>query len=342
MKAMVIDRIGPVEAARPALRLADVPDPSPGPGDVRIRVRVCGVCRTEIDEIEGRTPPAALPRVPGHQVVGDIDAVGDGVDAGWRGARVGVAWIFDACGRCEWCRTGRENLCPDFVATGRDVDGGYAELMIAPAAFVHRLPDGIADDGAAPLLCAGAIGHRSLNLAALTDGAPLGLTGFGASGHLVLSMARARYPRSPVFVFARNAEERALARDLGAAWTGDAADAPPAPLAAIIDTTPAWTPVVRALEHLAPGGRLVVNAIRKESADQGALLDVEYSRHLWMEKSIQSVANVTRADVRECLDLAARHGIRPDVTAYPLARANDALVAIRRGAGRGARVLRIN
>ena len=341
MRAMLLNRIGPVSATVPSLAPAEVPDPTPGPGEVRLRVRVCGVCRTEIDEIEGRTPPSALPRIPGHQAVGEIDAVGRGVDPAWRGVRVGVAWIFSACGDCVWCRSQRENLCPRFAATGRDVDGGYAEQMIAPVAFVHRLPDGLDDETVAPLLCAGAIGYRSLMATGLSDGAPLGLTGFGASAHLVLSMAKALYPRSPVYVFARSAEERAFAHERGAAWTGDAAAECPEPLAAIIDTTPAWTPVVRALERLAPGGRLVINAIRKEAADQPALLGVDYARHLWLEKSIQSVANVTRADVRACLDIAARYAVRPEVTTYPLADANEALWSIRHGTGRGARVLQI-
>jgi propanol-preferring alcohol dehydrogenase len=211
--------------------------------------------------------------------------------------------------------------------------------MVAAAAFVHRLPATLGDIDAAPLLCAGAIGWRSLELSGLTDGEPLGLTGFGASGHLVLSMSRIRYPRSPVFVFARSAAERALALERGAAWAGDTAAACPEPPAAIIDTTPVWTPIVRALAQLAPGGRLVVNAIRKESVDRAALLELDYAAHLWREKSIQSVANVTRADVAACLAFAAEHGVRPEVRARPLAEANEALVALRHGGLRGATVL---
>jgi propanol-preferring alcohol dehydrogenase len=336
---MVLDRLGPMREDRSPLRLADVPEPHPARGEVRLRVQACGVCHTELDEIEGRTPPASLPRILGHQVVGTVDEIGADVDGDWLGAGVGVAWIFSACGACRWCRAGRENLCPAFVAAGRDVDGGYAEYMVAPSAFVHRLPDGLAGAGAAPLLCAGAIGLRSLDAAALADGEPLGLTGFGASGHLVLSMARVLFPKSPVYVFARNPDERALARQLGAAWTGDTQAASPDPLAAIIDTTPVWTPIVRALGQLAPGGRLVVNAIRKEDVDKAALLELDYPRDLWREKSIRSVANVTRADVRRCLDLSAAHGLRPQTTAYALDQANEALASLKRGAGRGARVL---
>ena len=339
MRAMVLERIGLLESGDIPLRLTDRAAPHAGTGEVRLRVRACGVCRTELDEIEGRTPPSDLPRILGHQVVGEVDELGTGVDTRWRGARVGVAWIGGACGTCRWCRAEQENLCAHFVGVGRDIDGGYAEWMVAPVAFVHRLPKALADEHAAPLLCAGAIGLRSLDLTSLTDGEPLGLTGFGASGHLVLSMSRALYPRSPVFVFARSADERALARTLGAAWTGEAAARSPEPLAAIIDTTPVWTPVVRALEQLAPGGRLVINAIRKQDADKDALLGLDFERHLWREKIVRSVANVTRADVRRCLEAAVEYGLRPDVTTYPLADANSALQALAQGKGRGARVL---
>jgi propanol-preferring alcohol dehydrogenase len=339
MKAMVLRRIGPVADGPGPLELAEWPEPQAAAGEVRLRVRACGVCHTELDEIEGRAPPARLPRIPGHQVVGVVDQAGDGVAPSWIGARVGVAWIGGACGTCAMCRGGRENLCPSFVATGRDVDGGYAELMAARAAFVYPIPPALADAEAAPLLCAGAIGLRSLSLTRLRDGEALGLTGFGASGHLVLAMARRRFPRSPVFVFARSAEERAFARELGAAWTGDTAEIPPRELDAVIDTTPVWTPIVRALERLAPGGRLVVNAIRKEDVDKRALLDLDWPAHLWREKSVTSVANVTRADVAGCLELAATSGLRPAVTAYSLEDANTALRELKRGGIRGAKVI---
>ena len=342
MRAMVLERLGKVlENPRP-LVCREVSRPVAGAGKVLIRVAACGVCHTELDEIEGRLPPSALPRIPGHQVVGRVEAAAPDVDRGLIGARVGVAWIHQACGTCAACAAGLENLCPAFVGTGKDVDGGYAEYMTAPAAFIHRIPENFADVDAAPLLCAGAIGYRSLELANLQDGRPLGLTGFGASGHLVLKMARARYPQSRVFVFARAERERDLARDLGAAWTGNTEEHAPEPLAAIIDTTPVWTPVVEALENLAPGGRLVINAIRKESGDRDALLRLDYPRHLWLEKEIKSVANVTRADVRACLDLAGTVPIKPETETYPLESANEALVALKRGGLRGAKVLLIN
>jgi propanol-preferring alcohol dehydrogenase len=307
------------------------------------------VCRTDLDIAEGRLAPPGLPLVPGHQVIGDIVDLGAGVSRRAtrdsrlvEGTRVGVAWIHSACGQCRWCRAGDENLCPSFHGTGYHVNGGYAEYLTVPAAFAHAIPDGFDDASAAPLLCAGAIGYRSLRLARLTDGERLGLTGFGASGHLVLQLARARYPRSPVFVFARSEGERAFARSLGASWTGDTTDTPPDPLAAIIDTTPAWTPTVEALARLAPGGRLVVNAIRKTPGDREALLRLDYATHLWMEREIKSVANVTRADVREFLSLAADLGLRAEHEEVPLERANEALRwLVESRAIRGSRVLRV-
>lgn len=341
MRAMLLDRIGPVREGAGPLTPADWPEPAPGPGEVLIRVVACGVCHTELDEVEGRTPPPRLPIIPGHQVVGRVERRGDGVREVGVGDRVGVAWIFDACGHCDRCRRGEENLCERFRATGRDAHGGYAEAMVAPSAFVHPIPDAFGDAEAAPLLCAGAIGYRSLRLAGIEDGQALGLTGFGASAHLVLKLARHAFPRTRVFVFARSEAERAFARDLGAAWAGDTAERAPERLRAIIDTTPAWAPVVHALSNLEPGGRLVVNAIRKEEADKAALLGLDYPRDLWLEKEIKSVANVARDDVREFLRLAAEVPLRPEVQEYPLADANRALRELKAGAVRGAKVLRV-
>ncbi|WP_152053798.1 zinc-dependent alcohol dehydrogenase family protein [Tautonia marina] len=341
MRAMVLDAVGPLAENPTPLRAAEVPEPVPGPGEVLVRVTTCGVCHTELDEIEGRTPPSRLPMILGHEAVGRIEAIGPGVSTARAGDRVGVAWIHSACGTCSYCRQGNENLCDDFRATGRDVPGGYAELMTVPEAFVHPIPDGFSDAEAAPLLCAGAIGYRSLRLTSLHDGQRLGLTGFGASGHLVLKLTRHAFPGSEVFVFARTELERSFARELGAAWAGDTLDLPPAPLDAIIDTTPVWTLVVAALHRLAPGGRLVINAIRKEDVDKEALLGIDYPADLWLEKEIKSVANVTRRDVREFLRMAAEIPIRPEVEEYPLEEANRALVELKAKKIRGAKVLRI-
>jgi propanol-preferring alcohol dehydrogenase len=339
MKAWVMTRVTDVATDARPLECLDLPVPEPTTGEIRIRVRVCAVCHTELDEIEGRSLPPSYPMVPGHQVIGVVDAKGGGAKRFKHGTRVGVAWIYAACGHCAWCRRGEENLCADFLATGRDVNGGYAEFMVVPERFAYPVPATLSDAQAAPLLCAGAIGYRSLRLTGLENGQALGLTGFGASAHLVLKMVRHRYPDSPVFVFARSEREQQFARELGAHWAGGTAERPPQQLQAVIDTTPAWLPVVEALAHLLPGGRLVINAIRKEGADRDRLLQLDYPRHLWMEKEIKSVANVTRADVTEFLKLAAGIPLLPEYQLYPFAEANRALAELKRGEVRGAKVL---
>ncbi len=342
MKAWILEQVSKVgEGSRP-LRMVDLATPTPSTGEVLLRVLTCGVCHTELDEIEGRTPPPYLPIVPGHQVVGQIVAKGPGTRLFSEGERVGVAWIYSACGRCPFCIEGDENLCPEFKATGRDVNGGYAEYMVAPEEFVHPIPGVFSDAEAAPLLCAGAIGYRSLRLCNLRDGQNLGLVGFGASGHQVLKMARHVYPNTAIYVFARAESERAFALELGAAWAGDIGDASPVQMHAIIDTTPVWRPVVEALKNLLPGGRLVINAIRKEDTDKDYLLRMDYPIHLWMEKEVKSVANVTRRDVREFLNLAAEMGLRPEVQEYPFAEANRALSELKTKGVRGAKVLHIS
>jgi propanol-preferring alcohol dehydrogenase len=341
MKAMVLSGTGRLEEGAFPLELREVPAPEPGPGEVLVRVSACGVCHTELDEIEGRTPPPRFPVIPGHQAIGRVERTGPGASLFKAGDRVGIAWIYAACGHCSYCLTDRENLCPEFQATGRDVDGGYAEYLAVSEAFAHPIPGGGLDVEAAPLLCAGAIGYRSLRLAGLRNGQPLGLAGFGASGHLVLKLARHDFPQSDVFVFARSERERAFALELGARWAGGIEDPPPEKLMAIIDTTPVWRPVVQALRHLAPGGRLVINAIRKEEADKDALLGLDYPDHLWMEKEVKSVANVTRRDVREFLAKASEMKIRPEVETYALAEANVALAELKLGRIRGAKVLKI-
>ncbi len=341
MKAMLLNQIADLRVNQAPLVFSELPDPTPGQGEVLLKVTTCGVCHTELDEIEGRTPPATLPVVLGHQVVGRVEATGLGAIKFRNGDRVGVAWIFSACGECEHCLSGNENLCPEFKATGRDACGGYAEYLTIPEDFAFPLPDEFSDAESAPLLCAGAIGYRSLRLTDLQDGQNLGLTGFGGSGHLVLKMVAQRYPSSRVFVFARSQKEREFARELGAVWAGDTEDESPEKLHSIIDTTPVWKPVVEALKNLAPGGRLVINAIRKEEIDKEYLLNLNYSTHLWMEKEIKSVANVSRRDVSEFLALAAEMGIKPEYQEYALEDANQALVELKTRKIRGAKVLRI-
>jgi len=335
MRGMLLSKIAPLEDDQAPLVLADLPVPEPGPNEIQIRVAACGVCHTELDEIEGRTPPPNLPVVPGHEVVGRVSKLGPAVSEWREGDRVGVGWIHSSTGAVD------ENLSPDFRATGRDANGGYAEYMTVHENYAYAIPEFYSDVEAAPLLCAGAVGYRALKLANLHDGESLGLTGFGGSNHLVLQLARHRFPKSKVFVFARDPDQRKFALELGAAWAGDTRDRAPEPLQAIIDTTPAWKPVVEALANLRPGGRLVINAIRKVDRDKEALLGLSYHDHLWMEREIKSVANVTHFDLAEFLPLAAAAKIRPEVTRYPLEDANRALVELWRGSVRGAKVLQI-
>jgi propanol-preferring alcohol dehydrogenase len=342
MKAMALNKLSNLEENKTPLELTELPDPVPGEGDILVKVSACGVCHTELDEIEGRTPPPRFPVVLGHQVVGSVEETGSKARAFQLGDRVGIAWIYSACGKCKFCLAGNENLCSDFKATGRDANGGYAQYMTIPEDFAYRIPDVFSDSEAAPLLCAGAIGYRSLRLTGLKDGRNLGLTGFGASAHLVLKMARHQYPNAQVFVFARNPKERAFAKELGAVWAGDTAEESPEKLDAIIDTTPVWKPVVEALKNLEPGGRLVINAIRKEEVDKDYLLKLDYPTHLWLEKEIKSVANVTRRDVSEFLELAAEIPIKPEVQEFTLEEANKTLVELKTRKIRGAKVLRID
>lgn len=336
MRAMVLPRLASLSDIKAPLELRELPDPQPARGEVRIRVSACGVCHTELDEIEGRTPPPKLPVVLGHEIVGYVDELGPETTKLRKGQRVGVGWIYSSSGQTD------ENLSPSFRATGRDVNGGYAEYVTVPEDYAYPIPECFSDAEAAPLLCAGAVGYRALKLTGLKDGQPLGFTGFGGSAHLVLQVARYRFPNSAVFVFARDPEARWFALQLGAAWAGDTFDRAPEQLQAIIDTTPAWTPLIEALANLRPGGRLVINAIRKEESDKNALLSLSYHDHLWLEREIKTVANVTRGDIEEFLPLAAEIPIRPQVSRYRLEDANQALLELKRGGVRGAKVLVIS
>jgi propanol-preferring alcohol dehydrogenase len=338
---MVLKSVCDLSATRRPLEPAELPEPVAGAGEILVKVSVCGVCHTELDEIEGRTPPTKFPAVLGHEVVGRVVKCGSGAKRFSPGDRVGIAWIHSACGKCHYCATDRENLCDDFEATGRDVAGGYAEYTVVPEKYAYRIPDVFSDAEAAPLLCAGAVGYRSLKLAEMTNGRNLGLTGFGASAHLVIQTALHMYPDSKVFVFARSVSQRRFAMELGAFWSGDTLDEPPEKLHSIIDTTPVWMPVVEALKHLEKGGRLVINAIRKEEADKDVLLKMDYAHHLWLEKEIKSVANVTGGDVEAFLNIAADIPIRPEVQLFPLEDANKALLELRERKIKGAKVLRI-
>ena len=342
MKAMILRQITSVATNPNPLDAADVPMPTPSAKEILVQVSACGICHTELDEIEGRTPPLGLPIVLGHQVIGRVATRGTGVRRFKKGDRVGVGWIYSSCGKCKFCRAGNENLCPEFKATGRNANGGYAEYMTVHEDFAYAIPNVFSDSEAAPLLCAGAIGYRSLRLTNIKNGDTLGLTGFGASAHLVLQMTRHRFPDSKVCVFARSERERKFAIELGAAWAGDTTDRVPQKIDAIIDTTPVWKPIVEALANLEPNGRLVVNAIRKEDIDKDCLTQIDYQKHLWMEKEIKSVANVSRRDISEFLLLAAEIPIKPQVEEFALQDANKALTELKAGKIRGAKVLRID
>jgi len=341
MKAMIIKKISNLNETSTPLEMVDLPVPEPDKNDVLIKIKTCGVCHTEIDEIEGRTPPQQFPLVPGHEIIGRIEEVGSEVKRFKGGERVGVGWIFSSCLNCQFCADGNENLCEDFLATGRDANGGYAEYMVVNENFAFAIPETFTDSEAAPLMCAGAIGYRSLNLTKISNGEKIGLTGFGASAHLVLKMVKFIYPDTDIYVFARNKQEREFARQLGAVWTGDTEEMSPVKLHAVIDTTPVWKPVVEALKNLYAGGRLVVNAVRKEEGDKEYLLRLDYTRDLWMEKEIKSVANVARSDISGFLKLAAKMSVKPEVQEYPLEEVNKALTELKAGGVRGAKVLTI-
>jgi len=316
MKAWQLNQTTELNTNQNPLALVEMPIPVLKKNEILIRVLCCGVCHTELDEIEGRVKAPAYPVVLGHQVIGYVEKLGEGVTLFKKDERVGVAWIGWACGQCHQCKSGNENLCDQFKATGRDLHGGYAEYMNIDERFAFAIPKIFSNEEAAPLLCAGAIGYRSLILTGIQNRDVLGLMGFGASAHIVLKLSKYLFPDSPIIVFARNEEERSFSISLGAIWAGNIGDKPPLNPRAIIDTTPSWKAIVASLQVLQPGGRLVINAIRKESADKSALLDLNYPEHLWMEKEIKSVANITRQDVSMFLKIAAEMRLIPETRPF--------------------------
>jgi propanol-preferring alcohol dehydrogenase len=333
MKAMVLRETSSIK--KKPLRMEDLPDPVPGPGEILVKVSVCGVCHTELDEIEGRLQ-SKLPVVLGHQVVGKVAALGSGAKRFQLGERVGIAWIYSACGRCHFCQGGNENLCSDFKGTGCHVNGGYAQYTVVPEDYAYLIPQRFSDSQAAPLLCAGAIGYRDLRLSGIKQGQTLGLFGFGASAHIVIQVAR--HWGCEVFVFTRGEEHQNLARRLGASWVGGPEDQPPQKLHCAIDFTPVGETVVNALKVLEKGGRLILAVIRKRNP----IPPLDYARHLWDEKEIKSVANITRKDAEDFLSLAAEVPIVPEVQEFELAEANQALILLKQGKIQGSGVLVVN
>ncbi len=333
MKAQVLREISPLES-RP-LELAELPVPRPKAREILVRVSACGVCHTELDEIEGRLEPD-LPVIPGHEIVGRIVSLGSKVTKFKVGDRVGIAWIHSACGSCNFCREGNENLCPEFVGTGCQANGGYAEYTVVSEDFAYFIPEGFTDSQAAPLLCAGAIGFRDLRLSQIKPGQSLGLFGFGASAHIVIQVAR--YWGCKVYVFSRSQGHRNLAAQLGAVWTGAVSETPPQRVNCAIDFTPVGEMVPNALKVLEKGGRLVMAVIRKRNH----IPPLDYARLLWDEKELKSVANVTRRDVHDFLALAAEIPVVTEVQEFGLEEANEALILLKQGKIRGAAVLRLD
>ena len=335
MKAMLLTRTAPVEEK--CLELADLPNPKPKDNEVLVKVSVCGACHTDLDEAEGRLIPTKMPIVPGHQIVGTVNDKGKSVTRFKIGQRVGITWLYWACGQCEFCKSGNENLCGSAKWTGKDANGGYAENMVIDENFAYPLPEAFTDAQAAPLLCAGVIGYRTLRLADVSDGQIIGLYGFGACAHILIQVIKYKFPNSPVFVFTKTQEHAELAKNLGADWTGRSGNDPPAKLNRAMDFTPVGQCVRDALEALEKGGRLVINAIRKETM----VPELEYAKYLWLEKEIKSVANVTRADAEEFLPLAAQIPITATIEEFPLEDANEVLIKIKNSKLRAAAVLRI-
>jgi propanol-preferring alcohol dehydrogenase len=325
MRAMVLDAPG-----RP-LRAADLPCPSPGAGQVLLQVRACAICRTDLHVVDGELPDPALPLVPGHEIVGVVVEAGPGAEQLAPGDRVGVPWLGWTCGECRWCRSGRENLCDRARFTGYTLDGGYAEYTVADARFCFRIPPAYDDVHAAPLLCAGLIGHRSLAAAGTAE--RLGIYGFGAAAHLVAQVARHQGRRVFAFTRAGDAEGQAFARELGAEWAGSSSDPPPEPLDAAIIFAPVGALVPAALRVVEKGGTVVCGGIH--------MSDIPAFPYeiLWGERTVRSVANLTRRDGEEFFRLVAEVPLRIAAAPFPLAEANEGLAALRSGRLRGAAVL---
>lgn len=324
MRAMVLESVGS------PLRLAELPVPEPGPGEVLLRVSACAVCRTDLHVVDGELPDPKLPLVPGHQIVGIVESVGEGVVRFAVGDRVGVPWLGYADGACRYCRTGRENLCDEARFTGYQIDGGYADHTVADHRFCFQIPDGYPDLQAAPLLCAGLIGYRSLRMAG--DARRLGLYGFGAAAHIIVQVARHQGREVFAFTSPGNEDGQRFARRLGAAWAGGSDEAPPEELDAAIIFAPVGALVPAALRAVAKGGAVVCAGIHMSD-----IPSFPYEI-LWGERSVRSVANLTRRDGEEFLDLAPKVPVRTEVVPFPLEEANEALDALRGGI-RGAAVL---
>jgi len=330
MRAMLLEKPAPIVTS--PLRMVEMEPPIPGPDQIAVKVAACGVCHTDLHTVEGDLQLPGFPLIPGHQIVGRVEDLGEEVTRFKVGDRVGIAWLHWTCGSCGFCSTGRENLCVEAQFTGFHRNGGYSELVCAPERFAYHLPDGFSDIQAAPLLCAGIIGYRALELSGIQTGERLGLYGFGASAHVTIQIAHHRGVE--VYVFSRGEDHRKLAEELGAVWTGRVPDRPPESLDASIIFAPAGELVPPALEALDRGGTLILGGIHMSSVPA-----LDYERHLYYEKTLRSVTASTRRDGEEFLELAAAIPVRTRVTTYPLTEANRALFDLKEGRVDGAAVL---
>ncbi|HHV78414.1 MAG TPA: zinc-dependent alcohol dehydrogenase family protein [Firmicutes bacterium] len=334
MRAMYLEKAGPADSK--PLMLTSLSVPAPKPGEARLRVLACGVCHTDLHIVEGELSPPKMPIVPGHQIVGIVDEVNPLPEKPAKvkvGERVGVPWLYRSCGKCEYCLSGKENLCNAPMFTGFSVDGGYEEYMLAHIDFLVKIPDTLSDTEAAPLLCAGIIGHRSLKVAGVRPGDTVGLFGFGASAHLALQEARGL--GCSVQVFTRSPKHQKLAMELGATWAGRPGDVPPKLCDECITFAPVGSVIPHALGVLKRGGAVAINAVHLDG-----IPEFPYSLVYW-ERKISSVANATRQDAEEFMEIAGRIPIRPVVEVYPLEEANEALIALKHGTIQGAAVLQI-
>jgi len=331
MKAMLLDIYGPIE--QNPLHEAEVPQPEPLPDEILIRISACGICHTDLHVIEGELPRKKLPLIPGHQIVGVVEKTGEKVRGFKNGDRVGIPWLNSACGVCSFCKNGKENLCNEIRFTGYHVNGGYAQYAVASEKFAYLIPQKFSDIKAAPLLCAGIIGYRSLGLSEIKKGECLGIYGFGASAHIVIQIAV--YKNVRVYVFTRSEEHRKLAKKLGAVWTGMAEDRPPELLDSAIIFAPAGKLVIDALRVLQKGGTLALAGIH-----MSPIPEMDYGL-IYQERTIRSVANSTRQDAIELLEIAAKIPIETEVRTYKLSEANLALRDLKHSRIQGAGVLEI-
>lgn len=337
MKAMLFEKIDT------PLRLVEVERPEPKDDQILIKVVACGVCRTELDQIEGRIIPPKLPVILGHQPVGIVEKIGSTCKYFKVGDIAGATWLYSSCGSCEFCKSGRENLCELFKATGCHENGGYAQYFVISEKYALKLPSYYKDrlSETAPLLCGGVVGYRSIRLANITNGENIAIWGFGSANHQVFQVIKYLYPSSKISVHTRNKDEQNLAKKLGADFVYSLDEKPENKVNKAIYTIPVWTAFLSALENLNKGGKLVVNLIRMQENDKEILLKLNYERNLWMEKQIQTVANVTIQDANEFLEIAAKIPIKPNIEYYKLEDANKALSDLKEGKIKGSKVLLI-